>query len=123
MGSIHRENQKVGDAKTSKIIRAISGVKPNIKRLALEEYLRCAQMVHSIAFLQWRMLFPSRLLYNEEMLRELITERLDYMYGDLESIVPTNLPESEINGVNDRFYEKYANVFTKANKFNLYSFV
>ena len=112
LGSIHRENQKIGDAKTSKIIRAISGVKPNIKRLALEEYLSGAQMVHSIAFLQWRMMYPSHLLFNEDMLREIITERLSFMYDDLESKVPDNRPESESNGVNARFYEKYANVFT-----------
>jgi hypothetical protein len=72
LGQIHRKNQEVGDKKTQTLLRAISGVKANIRRKALHEYLRCAQTVHTIAFLQWRMLFPSSLEYHEEMLRELL---------------------------------------------------
>jgi len=51
---------------------------------------------------------------NDIMLQELIKERLNFMYGDMNSKVPARLPDSSVYGENERFYVKYQNVFTPA---------
>ena len=56
-----------------------------VKRHALEEYLRCATRVHTIAFLQWRNKYPSKIRHNYYMLKDLIEERVNFMYGDVKS--------------------------------------
>ena len=42
LGLIHAKNQEVADKKTYDMIVAIGSVKTEIKKAALEEYLRCA---------------------------------------------------------------------------------
>ena len=54
-------------------------------KACLNEYLRCAQKVHTIAFFQWRIRYPSKLKFNWSMLRELVEERIDYTYSELKS--------------------------------------
>jgi hypothetical protein len=70
------------DATREMIHRSIT-VKKEVMRHALEEYLRCATRVHTIAFLQWRNKFPSKIRHNYYMLKDLIEERVVFMYGDL----------------------------------------
>jgi len=47
------------------MILEIAKVAPEIKNAVLEEFLRSAQRVHTIAFLQWRLKFPSPLRDND----------------------------------------------------------
>jgi hypothetical protein len=45
------------------------------------------------------------------------------MYGDMNSKRPENLPDASIYGENKHFFEKYSEVFTQAQIFNIYSFL
>jgi hypothetical protein len=58
-------------------------VRPNIRRRVLEEFLRCSQRVHTIAFMQWRIKYESNLKRNVNQLYDLIEERMGFMYGRL----------------------------------------
>lgn len=81
-GQLNEEN--VGKSKSkfmSDMIYKIQCMKPVVKRAALEEYLRCAQRVHTIAFLQWRLKFPTPLRWHHKMLIDLVNERIEFMYG------------------------------------------
>ena len=59
----------------------IQCLNPKVKRAALEEYLRCCQRVHTIAFLQWRLKYPTPKRWHQAMLIDLIEERMVFMYG------------------------------------------
>ena len=91
------------------LIINIGMVSSKIRRAALEEFLRCAQRVHTIAFLQWRMKWPSTLKRGQQReLIELIESRIVFMYGKLEKgIDPYYLPSSKY-GCNEAFYEKFS---------------
>jgi hypothetical protein len=58
---LHAVNIKVKDGFTSGLIDKIMKIHPTIKRRCLEEFLRCSQRVHTIAFLQWRIMYPSKI--------------------------------------------------------------
>ena len=58
----------------SDLIVKIGKVKPEIKRRALEEFLRCSQRVNTIAFLQWRKKFPNNVTKLHQ-LSQLIKEK------------------------------------------------
>lgn len=81
LGQLLMANTTVMSKKASTMIFEIGKLPHKIVRAALEEYLRCSQRVHTIAFLQWRMKFPSHIKYNQAMLIELIEERMKFMYG------------------------------------------
>ena len=62
------------------LIQKIGLVKSNVKRAALSEYLRSAQRVHTIAFLQWRLKFPSSIRCNEYELEDVIEQRTEELH-------------------------------------------
>jgi len=64
-GKLNEANVQIRNKKIAAIIIEIGKVDPHIKNAVLEEYLRCAQRVHTIAFLQWRLKFPSPLRDND----------------------------------------------------------
>ena len=51
LGQIHDNNLNVNNKKAQKLVIAIGKVRHEIRRAALEEFLRCCQRVHTIAFL------------------------------------------------------------------------
>ena len=76
LGKIHKCNEhKVKSASASELIVKIGSVRPEIKRAALEEFLRHSQRVHTIAFLQLRKKYP-RKETNHVQLSALISERI-----------------------------------------------
>ena len=104
------------------MIKKIVTIKHEIKLTVLNEYLRCCQRIHTIAFLQWRLKYPNPLMFNEEMLTELIDERLKFMYDDYNmKLDMAQLPGKEW-ALNNKFYKKYGDVVTNAREHNVVSF-
>ena len=51
-----------------------------IKEALLKEYVkRCIEM-HSIAFLQWRLKYPSKVSYNKELVEDMVRLRISHLY-------------------------------------------
>lgn len=72
LGVLLVKNVKARSNKMSKLIQGIGAVDRKIIRAVLEEYLRSCQKVHTIAFFQWRIQYPSHIEFNEEILEELV---------------------------------------------------
>ena len=51
IGTINDINATVMSKKVGNIVYEVGKIEPNVIRAALEEYLRCSQRVHTIAFL------------------------------------------------------------------------
>ena len=79
-----------------------------IKRLALEEFLRQAQAIHTIAFLQWRLRYPSNFARNHGLLIELINERMAHLYVSVSEKIPSTMiyPNKKYI-VSDKYLKKY----------------
>ena len=60
LGRIHDNNLVVNNRQAERLIIQIGRVAPAVRDAALEEFLRCSQRVHTIAFLQWRLKFPNK---------------------------------------------------------------
>lgn len=91
-------NLVVKDSLTDKFLHECITVNEEVRRHALEEYLRCATRVHTIAFLQWRNKFPSKIRHNYYMLKDLIEERVTFMYGDIQNARIKYKPSDRFNG-------------------------
>ena len=126
LGKIHKCNEnKVRSATASELIVKIGMVKPEIRRAALEEFLRHSQRVHTIAFLQWRKKYP-RKETDHKQLSDLIEERIKYMYGNLKceckaSKSENKLPASDLSS-SEEFYDDFKNSIKNAKCFNIWSF-
>ena len=109
--------------KVGNMIYEIGKLDEKIIRVALEEYLRCAQRVHTIAFLQWRCRFPSHIKYHEEMLKELIEERMKYMYGNMYLGISdkSKMPSNQYS-VGEKFYQQFAEAIPIAQSYHIWSF-
>ena len=113
--------ENVKSKKASDLIVAIGSVRLNVKRRALEEFLRCSQRVNTIAFLQWRKKFPNKVT-KVKQLSELINERITFMYGNLKnSLDESKLPSSKLS-TDEVFYEDFKPAITPAQSFNIWSF-
>jgi hypothetical protein len=82
LGHINENNLIVKNKKASRLIIQMGRIPNEVRRLALEEYLRCSQRVHTIAFLQWRAKFPNEHTKTNQ-LKEIIEHRMKHMYGHL----------------------------------------
>ena len=120
-GQLNEQNIEVKSIFMSEMLVKIQSLNPVIKRRALEEYLRCSQRVHTIAFLQWRLKYP-KLKCNVGMLISLIEERMNFMYGNLNNgeELP-NMPDGKYKCV-DQFYEFFGTAIERAKSFNIWSF-
>ena len=104
------------------MIIKIQSLNPKVKRAALEEYLRCAQRVHTIAFLQWRLKFPTPIRWHRKMIIDLIDERISFMYGVLKSgKKPEYMPNSTY-GFSENDYDEFAKSIKNAKSYNIWSF-
>ena len=71
--------------------------------------IKKAWVLHSIAFLQWRYMYPSSLIYNDEELKQTINTRIKQIYKNIgahqkEELIFTIKKKS--------FFTKYKAVFT-----------
>ena len=58
MASLVAKNTVILDQGTANIIKKLIKVKESVKRAALMEYLKNAQRLHTVAFFQWRLMWP-----------------------------------------------------------------
>ena len=63
------------------MITKIRLIPQSVRRAALKHYNTKCRELHAIAFLQWRMRFPSTLMYDAEQLEELILARVNQVYS------------------------------------------
>jgi hypothetical protein len=59
----------MGGKKTKEMLNEIIKIDPAIRRAALAEYIGACVRIHSIAFFQWRNLYPSKLKCDQQSLR------------------------------------------------------
>ena len=64
----------------SDLLVKIQSLGEDVKTAALTEYLRCSQRVHTIAFLQWRLKFPTPLRWDGDLLEEVIEQRVRLLH-------------------------------------------
>ena len=125
LGVLLVKNVKVRSNRMSKIIQGIGAIDRTIIREVLEEYLRSCQKVHTIAFFQWRIQYPSHLEYNEEILEELVQERIEYTYQRLIEHGKAT-PEYALGQPTWHFekeqLEKFESVFPLAQNYQISSF-
>lgn len=123
IGTINDINATVMSKKVGNIVYEVGKIEPNVIRAALEEYLRCSQRVHTIAFLQWRIMYPSHIQFHEEMLVELIEERMKFMYGNMYMGIrdKKKMPGKQY-GLDQQFYDNFAEAISKAQPYNIWSF-
>jgi hypothetical protein len=60
-GKLISKNTEIGGKKTKDMINEIIKIDPKIKFAALKEFVLSCQRIHTIAFFQWRNLYPSKL--------------------------------------------------------------
>ena len=68
------------DKVATEMIGKIRQIPSNVRNAALKHYNTKCRELHAIAFLQWRMRFPSTLMYDAEQLEELILARINQVY-------------------------------------------
>ena len=97
----------------SDLLVKMQSVRADVKTAALTEYLRRAQRVHTIAFLQWRLKFPTPLRWDGDLLEELIEQRVEMLHENLKNgIKPQFLPK--VYGCDEKLYRKFAEVLGPA---------
>ena len=72
--------------------------------------IKKAWVLHSIAFLQWRYMYPSSLIYNDEELKQTINTRIKQIYKE---DMGAHQKEKSIFTIKKKsFFTKYKAVFT-----------
>tara|TARA_B110000285_G_C14937053_1_gene520121 strand:- start:243 stop:458 length:216 start_codon:yes stop_codon:yes gene_type:complete len=68
---------KRNDLKGKKIMKGIENVPKEIKEACLMEYVKRCQRLHTVAFMEWRQMFPNTLtgVTNQKMLQHLIESK------------------------------------------------
>jgi hypothetical protein len=57
------------------------------------------------------------------MLKDLIDERVNFMYGDIREFQTTNKPDDLLNKhMTEEYYDAFEGILTRAGMFNIYSF-
>ena len=75
-----------------------------------------------MAFLQWRVKYPTPLRCDEETLKDMINQRREIMYDKLTSdIKPHNLPDDKYK-CDEKFNSKFEGAIKRAKCFNIWSF-
>lgn len=120
LNGLHNTNVTAKSRQAERLIIQIGRVPADVRRRALEEFLRCSQRVHTIAFLQWRHMFPTSRTMTDQ-LKELIEERMVFMYGYLKDYYPTNLPSDDY-GTDAAFYKAFRPAIREAQSYNIWSF-
>ena len=82
--TLQQRNKEINkkDDFMNKMIEDLENVKDGVRESILEEYLRCCQRVHTIGFLQWRIMYPSSRC-NIVQCEDLISERMWFLYDSL----------------------------------------
>lgn len=79
LGSIIREKAKFKDKKAERLTVEFAKVPKNIRDACLKKYIDHCKSVYNIAFMQWRLHFPTTSEYaDEKELKEIIMGRIHY---------------------------------------------
>ena len=82
---------KINDAKGKKFMVAIGKIPEEIKFAALKEYVKRCQRLHTVAFMEWRLMFP-------EKLEESSIEKLQNLIASKDKFI-TRLTENETHNL------------------------
>ena len=102
LGQINENNLIVKNKNASRLIIQIGRIPYEVSEAALDEYLRCSQRVHTIAFLQWRSKYPNEHTKINQ-LHEIIEARIYFMYSHLKDNYARNLPSDDLMN-DEEFY-------------------
>ena len=80
LGRLYSRAKLAGDSATSEIIANIVKVPKSVQESVLLEFLKKCQELHAVAFFQWRYRYPNQQNYNEELIVELLNQRIKLLY-------------------------------------------
>ena len=70
----------------SELFRKLVSVPRKVKRSLLVEYIEVCRELYEISFFQWRIMFPSKVVNNKEVLEKIIYQRIKSLRLELASV-------------------------------------